>query len=261
MVIVNLNNNQQKNELNIMAKKLSVVISGSFRRYFDGISETVKAFEALSIDVFSPKASKVINPGDEFAVLETDDTSDPRTLEQRHLDAITTADALYLYDPDGYIGDSSKMELGWAIALGKPVFCKELVADSTLNFFCGTVATPEQVKTALASRSPLETINEHSSVAVLQQYIHDMVVRRGFDKESPRDILLLMVEEIGELAKAIRKHLGLKSDEERKERYPTLEGELADVFIYLLDLANLLNTLLFHALHEKEQANEKRSWK
>ena len=244
-----------------MSKKLGVVISGSFRRYFDGISETVGTFESLGIDVLSPKASKVINPGEEFAVLETDDTSDPRTLEQRHLDAITAADALYLYNPEGYIGDSSKMELGWAIALGKPVFCKELVADSTLKFFCGTVATPEQVKTVLENRSPLESINERSSVVVLQQYIHDMVVRRGFDKESPRDVLLLMVEEVGELAKALRKYLGLKSDEDRKDRYPALEGELADVFIYLLDLANLLNISLFHALYEKEQENEKRSWK
>ncbi len=243
-----------------MTKNLSIVISGSFRRYFDGISETVKAFEALGIDVLSPKASKVINPGEEFAVLETDDTDDPKTLEQRHLDAIAAADALYLYDPDGYIGDSSKMELGWAIALGKPVFCKELVADSTLKFFCGTVATPEEVKTALVNRSPLDTINHRSSVAVLQHYIHNMVVRRGFDKETPRDVLLLMVEEVGELAKAVRKYLGLKLDEERKERYPKLEGELADVFIYLLDLANLLEISLFRALHEKEQENEKRSW-
>ena len=243
-----------------MSKKLGVVISGSFRRYFDGISETVGTFESLGIDVLSPKASRVINPGEEFAVLETDDTSDPRTLEQRHLDAITAADALYLYNPEGYIGDSSKMELGWAIALGKPVFCKELVADSTLKFFCGTVATPEQVKTVLENRSPLESINERSSVVVLQQYIHDMVVRRGFDKETPRDVLLLMVEEVGELAKAVRKYSGLKSDEERKGRYPALEGELADVFIYLLDLANLLDISLFRALHEKEQENEKRSW-
>ncbi|OJI06926.1 hypothetical protein BK004_02190, partial [bacterium CG10_46_32] len=71
----------------------------------------------------------------------------------------------------------------------------------------------------------------------------------------------LMVEEVGELAKALRKYLGLKSDEDRKDRYPALEGELADVFIYLLDLANLLNISLFHALHEKERENEKRSWK
>lgn len=241
-------------------RKLSIVISGSFRRYFEGISETVRTFESLGIDVLSPKASKVVNPGEEFAVLETDDTSDPQTLEQRHLDAITAADALYLYDPDGYIGDSSKMELGWAAALGKPVFCKELVADSTLKFFCGSVATPEQVKHALIGRSPLESINERSSVAAFQHYIHEMVVRRGFDKETPRDVLLLMVEEVGELAKALRKYLGLKSDQERKDWYPALEGELADVFIYLLDLSNLLQISLFHALHAKERENEKRSW-
>ncbi|MDP2703990.1 MAG: MazG nucleotide pyrophosphohydrolase domain-containing protein [bacterium] len=243
-----------------MPKKLSVVVSGSFCRSFEGISETVRAFESLGVEVLSPKASKVINPGEEFAVLETDDTSDPQTLEQRHLDAITAADALYLYDPEGYIGDSSKMELGWAIALGKPVFCKELVADSTLKFFCGDVATPEQVKDALDNLSPLESINERSSVAVLQRYIHEMVVRRGFDKETPRDVLLLMVEEVGELAKALRKYLGLKSDQERQNRYPALEGELADVFIYLLDLSSLLQISLFHALHTKEQENEKRSW-
>lgn len=243
-----------------MAKKLSIVVSGSFRRSFEGISETVRTFESLGVEVLSPKASKVINPGEEFAVLETDDTSDPQTLEQRHLDAITAADALYLYDPEGYIGDSLKMELGWAVALGKPVFCKELVADSTLKFFCGSVATPEQVGDALNSRSPLESINERSSVTVLQRYIHEMVVRRGFDKETPRDILLLMVEEVGELAKALRKYIGLKSDQERRDRYPALEGELADVFIYLLDLSNLLQVSLFHALHAKEQENEKRSW-
>ena len=242
-------------------KKLSVVISGSFRRHFDGISEAVRTFESLGIDVLSPKASKVVNPGDEFAILETDDTSDPRTLEQRHLDAITNADVLYLYDPDGYIGDSSKMELGWAIALGKPVFCKKLVEDSTLKLFCGKVATPEQVNGELLNRAPIDAINDRSSVSALQNYIHEMVVRRGFDKETPRDALLLFVEEVGELAKAMRKYLGLKTDQDKQERYTKLESELADVFIYLLDIANLLDISLFSALRDKEVENEKRSWK
>jgi len=228
--------------------KTSVVISGSFRRSFDGISKTVKMFEDMGIDVLSPKASKVTNPGEEFAILETDDTNDPKTLEQRHLDAITASDALYLYNPDGYIGDSSKMELGWAIALGKPIFCKEPVEDSTLRLFSGTVATPEEVKTKLENTSPLEALNDRSSVGVLQHYIHDMVVRRGFDGESPRDVMLLLVEEIGELAKALRKYTGIKTDDAKKDRYPALEAELGDVFIYLLDLANLLDVSLFEAL-------------
>lgn len=240
--------------------KYAIVVSGSFRRYFDGISETVRTFESLGVNVLSPKASKVINPGEEFAVLETDDTNDPQALEQRHLDAITAADALYLYDPDGYIGDSSKMELGWAIALGKPVFCKEIVSDSTLKFFGGKVATPKQVREELSNRIPTDAINERSSVAMLQYYIHEMVVRRGFDKETPRDIFLLFIEEIGELAKAMRKYLGLKTDQDKQERYTKLESELADVFIYLLDLANTLEISLFRALYEKEQENEKRSW-
>ena len=241
--------------------KLSIVISGSFRRHFDGISKAVETFESLGVSVLSPKASKVVNPGEEFAILETDDTSDPKTLEQRHLDAITNADALYLYDPDGYIGDSSKMELGWAIALGKPVFCLKLVDDSTLKLFCGKVATPEQVKVELLNRTPTDTVNERSSVVALQHYIHEMVVRRGFDNETPREALLLMVEEVGELAKAMRKYLGMKTDQDKQDRYGKLEGELADVFIYLLDIANLLNVSLFSALKEKEVENEKRSWK
>lgn len=242
-------------------KKMSIVISGSFRRHFGGISEAVRVFESLEMDVLSPKASKVINPGEEFAILETDDTSDPQTLEQRHLDAITKADALYLYDPDGYIGDSSKMEIGWANALGKPIFCKKLVDDSTLKFYCGKIATPKQVKQILLKRSPLDSINTRSSISDLQQYIHEMVVRRGFDKETPRDVFLLLIEEVGELAKSMRKYLGLKTDQKKQERYTQLEGELADVFIYLLDLANLLEIPLFQALHAKEQENEKRSWK
>ncbi len=122
----------------------SIVISGSFRRYFDGISAAVKEFESLGISVLSPKASTIINPGDEFAILASDDIHDPKTLEQRHLDAISAADALYLYNPAGYLGDSAKMELGWALAKGKPVFCKEPMTDATLTHFCGIVATPEQ---------------------------------------------------------------------------------------------------------------------
>ena len=50
-------------------KKLRVVISGSFRRHFDGISEAVRTFESLGVSVLSPKESKVVNPGEEFAIL------------------------------------------------------------------------------------------------------------------------------------------------------------------------------------------------
>ena len=103
----------------------------------------------LGIKVLSPKPSKVINPNEEFVILETDDTADPKTLEQRHLDAIYNADALYIYNPDGYIGASATIELGWALALGKPTYVKEEAVDFTLKLFCGKVATPKEIKEEL----------------------------------------------------------------------------------------------------------------
>ena len=135
-----------------MSTKLTVVVSGSFRRFFAEIQKTVLAFESLGMAVLSPAASKVINLGEEFAILSTDKTSDPKALEQAHLDAIAKADALYLCNPEGYLGNSSVMELGFALALGKPVFCKEIATDFAIKLFCGTMATPKEVKDALSKR-------------------------------------------------------------------------------------------------------------
>jgi len=86
-----------------------------------------------------------------------------------------------------------------------------------------------------------------------------MVKERGFEKETVRDIFLLLTEEIGEVAKAIRHFERLHIDEtsEKKE----LRGELADVFIYLLDLSNHLGVDLEECFREKETINKTKSWK
>jgi len=244
------------------SKKLSIVVSGSFRKHFEGISKVIKEFEDLDIQVLSPKLSKIINPNNSFDILETDDTDDPKTLEQRHLDAIEKADALYVYNLDGYIGASATLELGWAIALGKAIYTKEQPKDFTLKFFSGKVATPSEVKKELLEnrKNLIETINNRSSLKKLQDYIHDVVAQRGFDDETATDIMLLMVEEVGELAKALRKYVGLKIDQDKKDKYSKLEHELADVFIYLLNLANACGIDLLQSFKEKEQENNKRFW-
>ena len=128
-----------------MATKPTAVVSGSFRRFFSKVKATILAFESFGVEVLSPKASTVINPGNEFAILESDETQDPETLERNHLEAIRKADALYLCNPGGYLGNSSVLELGWAMALGKRIFCEEIPMDATLKFCAGQVATPEQV--------------------------------------------------------------------------------------------------------------------
>jgi NTP pyrophosphatase (non-canonical NTP hydrolase) len=238
----------------------SVAISGSFRRHLDGIMETARQFADLGIDVLSPRISKAIKKNAPFVLLESDDSSNPEILEQRHLEAIAAADALYVYNRDGYFGYSTTLELGWAVALAKPIFCREQVADTTLKIFCKQVATPADVLKELQNRSPLDAVSDRSSVTAMQLYVRDMVRRRSFHEETPQDVLLLLLEEVGELAKAVRKYIGLKVDEKKSSGYPPLSDEIADVFIYLLHLANLTGTSVFEAFYNKEQKNQTRHW-
>jgi len=96
------------------------------------------------------------------------------------------------------------------------------------------------------------------SLAELKGYIAAVVKQRGFMQEGPRDVVLLMVEEVGELAKAVRKLVGLKIDQSKAGSYSLVEEEAADVFFYLLELCHVLNIDLFTALKNKELKNEKR---
>ena len=100
---------------------------------------------------------------------------------------------------------------------------------------------------------------ESPTLKDLQQYLADVCQERGWTKDSPAEKFLLFVEEVGELAKAMRKTAGLY-DERAKKRDITLDEEFADVLSYLLDLANCFQIDLEAALRAKEQINQTRTW-
>lgn len=91
-----------------------------------------------------------------------------------------------------------------------------------------------------------------------QKYVAKMVKERGFDKETIPQIFMLFLEECGEMAKAARKSQKIKSDKNSKEYH--LDHEIADVFIYLLDICNHFGVDLEKAFREKEEINKKRVW-
>ncbi len=93
----------------------------------------------------------------------------------------------------------------------------------------------------------------------LQSFYAQISKERGFDKETAQDTLLLMVEEMGELARALRKQKGIKIDAKSKV-YP-VEEELADIFSYLLHISNILELDLEECFWKKEEENKKRTWK
>lgn len=52
-------------------------------------------------------------------------------------------------------------------------------------------------------------LKENPTLADLQQYVRDMVAERGF-KDDVQNKFMMLIEEVGEFAKASRKHAGMR---------------------------------------------------
>jgi deoxyguanosine kinase len=92
----------------------------------------------------------------------------------------------------------------------------------------------------------------------LQRYYARMAEVRGYGTDDPLEGLLLLTEEVGELAHGIRKEICL----DRTHAYATdlnVAEELADVQLFLLALANLLDKPLEDAVRRKERTNHSRA--
>lgn len=109
-------------------------------------------------------------------------------------------------------------------------------------------------------KQQLQKMDNKTSLEDLQKYINEMIEIRGFTNETPQDVMLLLTEEIGELAKEVRKTTHIKMDV-AKSKVLDLEGEIADVFMYLLSMCRVMNIDLLEAFKKKEEKNCKRVWK
>lgn len=102
---------------------------------------------------------------------------------------------------------------------------------------------------------------ETSNLDTIQSYVAEILKLRGFTSDTVQDKMLLLTEEVGELAKAIRKtNTSIAIDYSREEYFDTIENEIADVFIVLLSLCNLLKLDLYKLFIMKEEKNIKRKW-
>lgn len=106
----------------------------------------------------------------------------------------------------------------------------------------------------------LQKMNNKTSLEDIQKYVNEMIEIRGFTNETPQDVMLLLTEEIGELAKEVRKTTHIKMDV-AKSRKLDVEGEIADVFMYLLSMCRVMNINLLDAFKNKEERNCDREWK
>lgn len=106
-----------------------------------------------------------------------------------------------------------------------------------------------------------ENLNNHNTISQVQEYIRKVIELRGFFEQNIEKTMLLLTEEVGELAKAIRKDkTSMSIDNTKIQNYDSIESEVADVFIVLCSICNKLNIDLFSSIKEKEKENIERKW-
>ncbi|MGC4175359.1 MazG nucleotide pyrophosphohydrolase domain-containing protein [Demequina sp.] len=233
----------------VEVRRRRVVVCGSFRRDPAGLSAAVAGLEE-HFDVLSPRGTDFINPGAEFVRLPGEELAPAWEIERAHLDAIEQADFVWLFAPDGYVGRSAALEVGHANAVGVPVFTDAVITDEVLRGCVHIVAAPGSIdRAALRDKGA-----SGRGVGRLQRYYAETAHRRGWDSEGPDQTLLLMLEEVGELSRAMRKGGSTPSATARRE----IGFELADVQLYLVHLANALGLDLADAVSAKERINAKR---
>lgn len=101
-------------------------------------------------------------------------------------------------------------------------------------------------------------LKKQAQLKDFQTYVAELEKERGFSEQSVKDKCLLLGEEIGELFKAVRKAEGIGIDPNSK--VAEVEGELADIFIYLCSIANRFDIDLKSAFLKKEEKNKLRKW-
>jgi NTP pyrophosphatase (non-canonical NTP hydrolase) len=227
-----------------------VVLSGSYRRDTEGLRRVYEQLRDLGCAVLSPSRVDPSREANGFVFMKGEETGTPEQIELRHLEAIQKAAFVWLYAPEGYVGLSAALEVGFAHAQGIPVFCETQISDATLRNFVITVASPAD---ALRLIQTQKLSVPAPNLVAFQKYYKRVASQRGYEQENARDCLLLMVEEVGELARAIRRRESLVrhgSTDQTNEAH-----ELADVFLYVIHMANILGMDLSSAVRGKERIN------
>src|SRR6266481_5836123 len=120
---------------------LTATVSGSFHRHMEAISTAVRELASHSVHVLSPADPRVVAHQGEFLFVASDRVRSVRLVQDRHLESIRSASFLWLVCPDGYVGQSASMEVGFAAAAGVPIFSNHAPTDLTLREYVVIVPT------------------------------------------------------------------------------------------------------------------------
>ena len=125
-----------------------VCLCGSFK-FIDKIQKIETELSNRGITCLSPSPFEFRdknNPSEfvkEWSMLtQKEKLKASRDAESSFLEKIDRSDAVYIVNPDGYIGASVTLEIGYAFAKSKPIFALETISDITVMSLIDKVSSP-----------------------------------------------------------------------------------------------------------------------
>jgi hypothetical protein len=145
----------------MVQRQLLATVSGSFRQHMTAVQAAVYELTDRGVTVLSPADPRVVDQFGDFVFVASDRNRSIGLVEDRHLSAISASDFLWLVSPDGYIGTSAALEVGYAVALKIPVFSANIPVDLTFRrYVIVTTSLSQAIDRALTTRRsrPTSTI-------------------------------------------------------------------------------------------------------
>ena len=108
-----------------MSKK---IVIGSSMKFRSLVKATMKKLEELGFTPLFPNIDYISEDRDVALTIE-----EKNKLAWDHYKAVEESNAVYFILPKGYMGTSCKIELGYALALKKPIYFSEPTNDMGLD--------------------------------------------------------------------------------------------------------------------------------
>jgi len=97
--------------------------------------QVIKECRKLGIEVHIPRYPVKKSSTNGFVYLKGE-TGTPKQLQEKNFDAIAKSSFILIVNTKGYIGPSTSMEIGYAIAKGVPIFCTDKPEDYVFQLYC-----------------------------------------------------------------------------------------------------------------------------
>ena len=160
---------------------IAATVSGSFHRHMTAIYEAVGNLLDAGVEVLSPCDPRIVAEEGDFLYVASDRYRSVRLVQDRHLHSIRASSFLWLVTPDGYVGASASMELGFAYASGIPVFSDWSPSDITLRQYVTQVKDIRHALLRVEERSntigPNVLLDPSSTIESAHAVLDDLLPR------------------------------------------------------------------------------------